>query len=1565
MRSKLTKTLFISLVIIATVMLFTPLMFDVESDSLASASDSPVVEEFMTTEHQSQDFESDAEVGLWSFDSGTVSRSTETIVERDTTYYHSGASSLHVYKDSLLENSWLENKTTTYAIKAGTSYEVSCWVKTANGSPSSLLTPVMRSGDNYADSGPSAVINTTSTPTGWTQLVYHTTITNNQSPSTFWIAFQIATGSAEIWIDDIRVREYNVDSGEKDQNGKVIYDYYPLNLDFNGKDETGKLDWSIVASDNNSTLTQIEDNGKLVGQLTAQQGYAYIEKKINVLQTGYSYKLFGHYTSTQDATVSVSLYDTRAMNVGNYSTTLSKDKTYFDMNLNEVESAAYAIIAIGYANANNSTLVLKDIGLKETGTTVQESGWSAQWVWYEASQPAINATRYFRYTFELSADAVYAPFQISCDDIYTVYINGYNMVDILSEKNDRNYVTIHYNVVESYMIEEFLHKGTNVIAIAGENGVSSAGLIFDSKATLADGTTASLISKGGDPALLVTKMDEEDSAFFETTEMTFNFEGDSKDYTCQTPAWAMPDYDITSEEGVSWGPCSYLGDPPCSPWGAIYYDYSLYSSNTLEFVDIETPKDVVAGDTIRFDATIKITEKIETAFAFNVVLWKRNAINSTTSLAMALVGDNSDMLNWPVGENFVVTFELTVPKYLETGDYQLQLEESYLTLANDFIDQKFLDFKVTGLSGQNEATVCTLETINGIPTIMINGEAYSPVMYARPEGERYLPGAEDTIINSGMELYATRMNSQMEVFWKDYDTYDFSTFDSSVYDLMAANGDAKIMLCITMWAPEWWMALPENEGELVIVSNRDREANEDTGFSDPSKSKGVSFSSVKFREESSKALTALINHVKQQSYYNKLFAFQICAGDTYEWMIFEQGTLDKSVDYSEASRKGFEIYLRNKYGTRDALREAWGDNTVSFETAEIPTSSERDPNGQGGSIILDPQKDQRVIDFNLYIMDESANLLLTYSEIVKNMTNDEKLVGAFNGYMWADAGSDTHGKNQSAFNKLLNSEYLDFFISPLGYGERYFGRASTYMPVVDSIIAHGKMYIAEVDHRTSLWASYSQDQDYDGAQGIKVGRTYTTEEAVLQFRKEIIQALTSGVGLWFYDMVGQWLDDEQFYQVISSLKEEFDYSYTFESEGNAVQNEVAVIVGEETTAYTTFSGFNAVYHLNGYLYRYQRTALNTMGAGYDVYSMGDLTDGVVSDKYKVYMFLSPLEITEEESATIDRICKKDGHTIIWVYAPGFSNGKSLDTANISALTGMNIAAVNTSSILNVKIGTADYVANIAGNRYGNSTAGVNPLLYVDDSSATTLGTYCVDSAGKTGLAIKEMDGWTSIYSGAPNLSVELLRCILKQSGVHVYTENSNDVLYQRDNYIGIHSAFAEKKVIKLDGNYAVYDVINEKWYSMNTSEIIYDHVANDTSLFRLSTPNKYRVVVSTSAGGAVSCNRVEELNWGEGLVITLSPNEGYNVGQVLVNGVVYNVENNRVVLSDVQDNVSVSISFAKQTVAQEDLEYIYQYDEIDDGNILPVKIFLVLCCGAVIVYVVVKNIKKIKEKNND
>lgn len=469
------------------------------NERAASVTGSGVFKTAGKTQYKSLDFEDENEIDGWKFDAATMTRSDEAAVEISSDYYHSGKKSGHFKKDSLLEYSWLESSV-KYAINPdkNISYEVSAWVKTANCDPTTLLTLNMRSLKKdgktvVTEQGAYTVMNTTAEPTEWKQLKFHTIITNTEATE-FYIAFSVAGGRAEFWLDDIEVREYNERTDEQDDKGNYVYLYQPLELDFHAKDENGKLEWT---SSGNGDLAQSAVGGETVGKLNVGSGAGYISRKIYELQTGYSYKFCGEYAATANGIIKIEAYDSRNKLVNAYKYDLDKDSVNFAVDLRDCVSTTYAVVSVGFDKADEDELTLKNLKVFQTAVPVQVSGWSAQWVWYDPnpSQTSLNQSRYFRYTFNLSDDVEYAPLQISCDDIYRIWVNGYDVVSILSEKLDKHYTTIHYNVVEHYMIAEFLRKGENVIAIEGTNGTSAAGLIFDCRATLKNGDTVILASK--------------------------------------------------------------------------------------------------------------------------------------------------------------------------------------------------------------------------------------------------------------------------------------------------------------------------------------------------------------------------------------------------------------------------------------------------------------------------------------------------------------------------------------------------------------------------------------------------------------------------------------------------------------------------------------------------------------------------------------------------------------------------------------------------------------------------------------------------------------------------------------------------------------------------------------------------------------------------------------------------------------------------------------------------------------------------------------------------------------
>ena len=271
---------------------------------------------------------------------------------------------------------------------------------------------------------------------------------------------------------------------------------------------------------------------------------------------------------------------------------------------------------------------------------------------------------------------------------------------------------------------------------------------------------------------------------------------------------------------------------------------------------------------------------------------------------------------------------------------------------------------------------------------------------------------------------------------------------------------------------------------------------------------------------------------------------------------------------------------------------------------------------------------------------------------------------------------------------------------------------------------------------------------------------------------------------------------------------------------------------------------------------------------------------------------------------------------MWVYLPGISDGTKLDVANVARTTGFSVGVVEEKSTLQVQITDSAHslTEGIAGLVYGNSTPkSVPPRAYIQNTDGVTVLGYELDG-GKAGLAIRDMGSWTSVYSSAPCLDVALLRNLLKLAGCHIYSESNADVIYSSNHYVALHSASAGQKRICLPGSYSVYDVFEGRFVSMNTNTITFEHDANDTHLFRLLSSDTYAVTARVESGkGTLSAPGLTEVSPGDSYNLTVTPQAGYSVSSVKVNGKTVQLRDGGILqLDGVWENTDIRICFAKQ-----------------------------------------------------
>lgn len=1391
----------------------------------------------------------------------STARSQTVAMDADTSVYHSGAQSLHIVKDSLLEKTVLDSAV-YIPVNSDNIYEFSFWMCSRNASPDCVIrmnlqlyredgTRIYRNDGNYQ-----TIYGTVSQLNSGTQMSDWVKVTTRSAPISeaayATISFTITRGYGEIWIDDIFM--------DVVEDGTDCVVYYN---DFHAVDQNGNIsDWKTETVSGEAQFVGAEKGATL----TISQE-AYIRNTMKCIMTDYTYTVIGNYSADVGMTAEIRFYDYK---MGEYvdervAVPLRAGEDRFEISFT-APSNAYASLWIGGKQAGSITV--SNVTIYMVAKPAGSSDWDGFWVWYPENpvKEAVEQYRYFRYTFVLDDDAEYAPFQLTVDDKYAFYLNG----ELIDDNWDAG--TDSWANVQSYDLTNKVRKGVNVIALKCYNLVSEAGILFDGKFTLRNQSTVTVASSS---YVLSTKTVNE-----------------------QTTDWTQVDYDDSG-----WVRCIEYGQPPCSPWGPVFYNSTLYIHNNAEVISTTVPDAVTAGKTLKFTVTMKLDEPIESKFSPVVTLYKRNSIKDITSIPMTFQ-TNANPKDWPVGQEFTVECSISLPDYLETGRYELQMDENVLLLSGKNVhDNKFVTFKVLATSSPRDPVHSAVEIYNGTPTLMIDGEPMASYFYLRPDLNVYLQtDAETRIYQSGLELYVTYGGSLYkggcDPIWLEDGTIDYEAFDSVIYETMAANNDALVMVNIGMFAPKWW--LEQNPGHEATAYN----GIDYIGMSD------VSLASEKFREEAGQVLRDLIRHMKQQSYYNRVFGLKISGGQTYEWFCWGTGP-NQGPDYSQVSQDGFRTYLRKKYETVEALREAWGDETVTFENASAPGWLER---GESDNVIMGnigQKVPRQKVDWNLWLNEASADSFLYYCQIAKEETDNQLIVGGYNGYLWTSNSYDSQGMAHTAMDRVLDSEYVDWIASPVAYNERLLGESNTYMALIDSVQEHGKLYIAEQDNRTCLsnvYAGASWDADWD----FQVGQTRTIADTIHQLKRDFANAMVNGVGLWNYDMYGGWLDDSQIYDLIRNAKAEYDLSVYL---NRSQRNDVAVFVGDETYAYITAdAAFNMPYNLLEPMLMQQRKHLAAMGAGYDTYAMSSLLEGKVSD-HKLNIILSPFEITEQMQQAIDTHLKKNGQYVVWVYLPGISDGKTYNLSNVERATGFKIGVMEEKSGLQVQIANTDHplTQGIEGLIYGASQPNsVSPLAYIEDTEGIAVLGYNMDGERMPGLAIKDMGNWTSIYSAAPCLDVSLLRNLMELSGCHTYSRSNEDVIYSNNHYVAVHSATAGEKTITLPSNCSVYDVFNGKFISMNTSSFTYYHEADETYIFRLMTPDTFTVTARRKSGkGALSAPGLTEAAPGGGYTLTVTPEEGYEVDCVMVNGEIVQLNNNALLLDSVNENTVIEVKFSK------------------------------------------------------
>ncbi len=739
---------------------------------------------------------------------------------------------------------------------------------------------------------------------------------------------------------------------------------------------------------------------------------------------------------------------------------------------------------------------------------------------------------------------------------------------------------------------------------------------------------------------------------------------------------------------------------------------------------------------------------------------------------------------------------------------------------------------------------------NGVPALYVNGTLTSQVM-ASP----YRPGESD--FNDFRKAGISIFDIYLRFDWTGPEQYDFTKVDAKIESYLKIEPKVLFLPRVLLTPGRWWReAFPDD------ITMRD-DGSPAGMFGQPFH---PSLASENYRRLSHKAMTAFITHLEDK-YGDHILGYQVGNGFGGEWLMFnsfweirpggQPPTKFGVEDYSPPARALFRNWLKKKYGTDEELRRAWGDAKVTFETATPPNEVERYTSTHG--VFFDPAVSRRVPDYFCFFNDMVSDVLLENARWAKELTHGKKIVGAFYGYLWCNFPnlSVVHS-GHLGLAKVLASADVDFIASPYTYDNKQIGGPNNSQTLPEAAALHGKLYFNEVDTETHL-----HQRQWRWGESLRNPTNFEETKGLLV--RDYAYALTKGFGMWWTDLHGGTYHDEQIINLLGKLKQLDEKYLDVDKSSNA---DIAVILDE---AGFTYCGdgeplFNAL------LTAQKQWQFAFIGAPWEPYLLSDLDNPKLRD-FKLYIFLNTFQVTPAQREAIHDRLKRNAATAVWVYAPGYIDGKKLSLENMTALTGIKLAEDDTPGELHVDIidngsayaqglpkdfayGTDVNVKDII--RYYDHQIylkdprdpslrrdlpgfRISPRFYSVDKMAVSLGTLA--GIDKPGLVVKPIgavqpgSGWTSIYSSAPILPAPLLRNIARIAGCHVYSA-SNDVVYANRNFLGIYAPGGGSRTVRLPRKLRVTDLLENRVLADGITEFPLELAPNDTVLLRLEEPQK-------------------------------------------------------------------------------------------------------------------------------
>lgn len=536
---------------------------------------------------------------------------------------------------------------------------------------------------------------------------------------------------------------------------------------------------------------------------------------------------------------------------------------------------------------------------------------------------------------------------------------------------------------------------------------------------------------------------------------------------------------------------------------------------------------------------------------------------------------------------------------------------------------------------------------DGMPTLFINNQPRPLVMYR---------GTVDPFSEKGRRIIAEFRDAGIHGFapyialdkcWTGPGRYNWRLIDEQVRAYLAVDPEAYLDILVRLVPPSWWFeAHPE---EMVHYATSDRIDSND----EAERVLRPSPASAQWLQDAGAAWTALLKHMETVPWGKRVIGWHACYGIYAEWHYFGSWS-QQYPDTGPVMTKTFRAWLRAKYATEAALRQAWHDPRVTFATAAVPGMKPR----QFSSLLSlrDPAHDQPAIDYYRCQHKVTADAIEYFGKLAKQATGGRALYGIYYGYFMG-VYPQTQGGHLDLL-RLLQSPYIDYFVAPYDYGNRLMGMDGRLRSLVNVFNLAGKAHIIEGDTRTYL---HPREEH---------GRTQNLTESLAALRREFSTGLIEHTGYWYVDFgadgTGGWFSQPE---IMATIKDLYALAERMRQRPARSVAQVALVCDLQSAYYLSDGeGMKTAYQL----IMDTTTELYRTGAPFDALLLPQLATADLS-RYKVLIFLNTTAMSDAQAAFVRKLRESGKHALVFLWAPGVTGPDGVSAARVRQATGFDVS----------------------------------------------------------------------------------------------------------------------------------------------------------------------------------------------------------------------------------------------------------------------------------------------------